>query len=366
VITTISPDNILAGSAGFTLIVNGDHFETNSVVRWFGVNRPTTFVSKNEIRATIGASDIAFAQTVQVQVVTPPPGGGSSNIVNFTINNPVPVLSSITPPVKSAGSGAFGLTLLGDNFVVGSKVTLNGVARNIVFVNKTKITATVSAAEAANPATYQVRVVNAGPGGGTSAAKTLNIVKLAPTSVAIFPGAITGSKKATAAVYMNGPAPTGGQVIALSKTGGAISVPATVTAPAGKYSAVFQINSTPVAVDTTCTVKATVNGVSAVGTVRVLAPVPISVTLNPSSINSGQSTTGTLTLSGPAPAGGLTVKMASGVPGIVHVPSPLLVAAGQTTRSFTVTTSPYGQTASIAVWALYNKKGAFALLTISP
>lgn len=364
-ITSINPNSTLAGTGALTLTVTGVNFETNSVVRWFGVDRPTTFIDNNTLQAAIGASDVAFGQIVPIQVVTPPPGGGSSNIVSFTINNPVPTLATITPSLRAAGGGAFSLTLTGTNFVSSSKVTLNGVSRNAVFISTTKISTTVTAAEAANPATYSVRVVNGTPGGGTSGAQTLKIVKLAPASIAIFPGSITGGQTATAAVYLNGPAPAGGFPITLSKTGSAIGIPGTVTAAQGKYSAVFSITSTPVVGDALCTVKATANGVTVSKSIVVKAPVPVLVKLNPSSLNAGESTTGTLTLSGPAPAGGMNITLASGVPSLVHVPAVVFVAAGQKTKSFTVTTSPYNQSAAIAVWALYHGKGAFALLQLN-
>jgi uncharacterized protein (TIGR03437 family) len=53
-------------------------------VRWNGNNRPTTFVSATELRATISAADLT-AGTPLVSVVSPPPGGGASNALRFTV-----------------------------------------------------------------------------------------------------------------------------------------------------------------------------------------------------------------------------------------------------------------------------------------
>ncbi len=365
-ITAISPGAILAGSANFTLTVTGTNFVPTSKVRWFGADRPTTFVSATELQATIGASDIAFAQSVKIQVVTPPPGGGQSNQLDFFVNNPVPTISAMNPTSRPAGTNGFTLTLTGTNFVSTSRVSWNGVQRNTVFISPTKVSTTISAADLVAPGNVTVRVVNAAPGGGNSNPQTFSIVNNAPSSIAIFPGSLTGGQAATAAVYLNGPAPAGGLQLAISAIGSAITVPGTVTAAAGSYSAVFTVNTIPVSIDTTNTVRATANGVTVSKTMVIRAPIPNSVTLNPNTVTSGQGATGTFTLNGPAPAGGINVTIASGVPGLVQVPTFVFVPAGSTSGTFAVTTKPYGNTASIAVWALFRNRGSYALLTLNP
>ncbi len=367
VVTTISPTTRTAGSGGFTLTVNGDKFVPTSKVQWFGADRPTTFVNANELRATISSSDVAFAQMLKVRVVTPAPGGGTSNEVDFTITNPAPTTTSISPTNRAAGSTAFTLTVNGTNFVSTSKIAWNGVQRATIFVSPTQLRTTIGAAEISTPGTRTVQVVNPAPGGGTSGAQTFTVVANGPTSIAIFPKTLTGGQSATAAVYLNAPAPAGGLTIALARTtGNAVTIPSNVVAAAGKFSGVFTINSTPVASTNLNTITATANGLSVSGTVTVIPPQPISVTLNPSSVNSGQGSTGSFTLNGPAPAGGLVVQIKSGVPGIVQVPVSVVVPAGQTTGSFNITTKTYHSQVFVGIWAIYANKGAGALLNLNP
>ena len=73
VITLHSPTTVTAGGPEFTLLVNGTGFLTSSVVRWGGLDRPTTYVSATELQAQIPATDIAVAGTAQVTVFTPEP-----------------------------------------------------------------------------------------------------------------------------------------------------------------------------------------------------------------------------------------------------------------------------------------------------
>lgn len=365
-ITSLSPATGTVGAPGMTLTVNGTNFSAASVVKWAGANRTTTYVSDTKLTAQISAADLAFAQVVSVQVVTPPPGGGSSNVVNYSIVNPAPVLTSLTPATKVAGGQSFTLTLNGSNFVGTSKVLWNGSQRNSIFIDSNTLTATITAADIASPGTFPVIVRNPSPGGGDSSPKTVTVQPLKPDRVVVSPKNVTGGASSSGAVYLNGPAPVGGLTITLTKIGDSLSVPATCVAPAGKFSGLFTVTTVPVVADEACTVLAGANGTTVSTPLTVLAPRPNLVTLDPSSVTAGQSSQGTFTLTGVAPPQGITVTLKSGVPSIVQVPATVFVPGGQSGGTFMVTTRPYPQPANVAVWAIYQGKGAYAILQISP
>ncbi len=97
-ISQLSPDTATAGSAAFTLTVNGSSFNSNAVVNWNGTAMSTTtYVSGNQLMVNIPAASIASSTTVQVTVTNPAVagtgaygGGGTmaetSAPVTFTIN----------------------------------------------------------------------------------------------------------------------------------------------------------------------------------------------------------------------------------------------------------------------------------------
>jgi len=87
-ITAISPDNQLAGASGLTLTVTGTAFFAESVVRWNGADRPTTFVNNTTLTAAISLPDFANAGTIPVTVVNPQPGG-VSNTFGFVVYSPI-------------------------------------------------------------------------------------------------------------------------------------------------------------------------------------------------------------------------------------------------------------------------------------
>ena len=179
-LTSVNPSAATAGDPGFTLTVNGSDFVPSSVVRWNGQDRATSFVSSNQLTATIGSADIATSGTATVTVFSPAPGGGVSSGFTFTIdpgvvNNPVPVLNNLAPANTDEGSGAVTLTALGSDFVASSVIRWNGADRATTFVSPNELSAQISAADVATAGTASVTIATPAPGGGVSTPITFTI-----------------------------------------------------------------------------------------------------------------------------------------------------------------------------------------------
>jgi len=84
-VSSISPQSTHVGDPSFSLTIRGSGFLRASIVNWNGQARPTTFVSASELIATIPDSDVAQAGEAAVTVVNPPPGGGRSTALLFTV-----------------------------------------------------------------------------------------------------------------------------------------------------------------------------------------------------------------------------------------------------------------------------------------
>ncbi len=189
--TSISPTSTLAGGVGFTLTVNGTNFNASSTVNWNGSARTTTYVSANQLTASILSSDITSAGTATVTVVNPTPGGGTSNTQTFTINNPVPTTTSLSPTSTTVGGSGFTLTINGTNFINGSTVNWNGSSRTTTYVSSNQLTAAILSSDIASVGTASVTVTTAGPGGGTSNSQTFTINNPVPTTTSINPSSAT-------------------------------------------------------------------------------------------------------------------------------------------------------------------------------
>ena len=190
-LSSISPISATAGGAAFTLTLAGTNFVSGSIVRWNGANRTTSYVTSTQLTAAIPAADIATAGTFPVTVFNPTPGGGTSGAKNFTVNNPVPVATSLLPTSVTAGGSAFTLSVYGSSFVSGAAIHWKGTAVATTYISVTHLEAAISAADIATAGTAGVAVVNAGPGGGASGTLTLTINNPLPTMTSLSPASAT-------------------------------------------------------------------------------------------------------------------------------------------------------------------------------
>jgi hypothetical protein len=86
-ITSLSPASATAGAAAETLTINGTNFLPTSTVTYNGAAHTPTYVSSTQLQITLSTSDLAAPGSYAVVVTSPPPGGGPSNSVNFTVNS---------------------------------------------------------------------------------------------------------------------------------------------------------------------------------------------------------------------------------------------------------------------------------------
>ena len=90
-----------------------------------------------------------------------------------------------------------------------------------------------------------------------------------------------------------------------------------------------------------------------------------SVTLNPTVVVGGTSSQGTVTLSGPAPAGGATVTLTSSNTAAAQVPASVVVAAAASTATFTITTSAVSSSTTSTISTSYNSSTRTASLSVT-
>ena len=183
-VTSLSPSGVTTGNAQFSLIVTGTNFVSQSIVTVNGSNRPSAFVDSTSLVATIPASDVANAGTLQIAVINPQPNGGGSNSFPLNVKNSVPSITSLSPASFTAGSVGTTIVLTGVGYVPNSTVAINGAPRTTTFNSITAVQATLTAGDLASGGIDQVQVVNPVPGGGTSNTLTFAVN---PTDLAGLP-----------------------------------------------------------------------------------------------------------------------------------------------------------------------------------
>jgi len=183
-------------------------------------------------------------------------------------------------------------------------------------------------------------------------------------AVTLNPVAVAGGGTVAGMVSLNNPAPPNGALVALASNNPGVSVPASVVIAGGASNAYFTVNTLPVNSAVSATISASTFGL--VGAAKLLvAPIQlVNLTLATSTITGGSSTTGTVTLSGPAAPGGAVVSIYGKSP--VSVPTTVLVPAGQVSATFPVGTIPVGSATTRNVYAIFNGTTFYAPLTVIP
>ena len=297
-------------------------------------------------------------------LITP---GGATTIKALTIN----------PVDLTGGASATGtVTLTGSAPAGGAVVTLskalsNGAAGTVpvtipasVTVPAGQTTASFTIGTSAVTAATNVRI--SGTYSGTTANADMTLFPL--LGQLLFEGNVPGGTPAVGTVRLNGAAPAGGAVVALSSANPSLAtVPANVTVPAGQTTATFTANTAPVTQTTAVAISASLAGTTLTGNLfLVVSRAVSSVTLTPSSLVGPGSVTGRVTLRSAAPSGNANVALASSNTVLATVPFSVVVPAGQTSATFTVNAAQVTTTSTVAISATFENVTQSATLTITP
>ena len=342
---------------------------------------PTVFIpaGATDVDFTIPTSSVAVATRVIIETGTDTDGYRAPQtwlaVTPLGSPQPPPSLSSLTLSSSTVLSGSTvtgTLQLTSPAPAGGAVVTLQGSMEGQVIVPPSvtvpagSITATFTTTPA--PETPFSRWVFIQGHYGTSGGSQARILEIDPapgaaTLLAIGPASqdLIGGNSGRASVALVIPAPAGGGTVSLTTDNpSVIQVPASVTIPEGNSATSFAIGTSAVTgLPTGGNVFATAGGVTKSIFVNVspdpnAPPLLQSMTISPTSVRGGTNATGTVFLSAPAPAGGISVTLATSNRAVATVPGIVSVPGGQTSASFTVTTFAVGTNTSITITAFFD------------
>jgi hypothetical protein len=252
------------------------------------------------------------------------------------INNPQPVLKSISPTSVAAGSPAFILTVTGNDFAGSNsvvEVAVNGGTaqpRITDFISTSQLTAEIFADDIQGPGTILVTVITGPPGGGTSLPQTLTVTPSASTTPkvnSISPsGVFAGSVSSALSVIVSGAGFVSTSIVTVN---GNNCTPVTIGNPGGVPGCTTTL-PVPSTISITVTIPSTFFVSTGALNIGVLNPppgggasntVPLNIT-NP--FPSITSVTPTAFQAGATSAGGLTVTGTGLAPGSI-----ILINGGQ-------------------------------------
>jgi hypothetical protein len=326
---------------------------------------PTSGVSV-PTRVTIETgTDVDGYRAPQNTIVVTPPGSPT----------PAPSLSSLTlgqSSVVSGGTITGTLRLTSPAPAGGAVVTLQGSMEGDVIVPQsvTIPAGSISANFTTSPApeTPFPRWVFIQGHYGNSGGLQARILRIDPaagpaTLLAIGPASqdVIGGKSGRASVALVIPAPVGGGTVSLTTDNpSVIHVPASVSIAAGNSAVSFSIATSPVSgLATGGFVFASAGGVTKSIFVNVTPdpnapPLLQSMSIAPTSVSGGTNATGTVFLSAPAPAGGISVTLSTNNASVARAPGIVTVPGGQTSASFAITTFAVTANTTVTITAFFD------------
>nr|WP_246408963.1 IPT/TIG domain-containing protein [Granulicella aggregans] len=195
-VSSISPAYIPQGLA-VTLTISGSGFESNSVVKWNGSARPTTFFSTNTLTVALTAADVPSAGNGQIAVSNPGPGGSDTQAATEPVYA-VPAIASLSPSSASAGASGATVTVTGTSFSSDSVVKLDGTAVPTAYGSATTLTAQISAAALANARPASITVQNPTPVPVLSPSVAFPVNSPTPVLTTVYPTGLVQGAAATA------------------------------------------------------------------------------------------------------------------------------------------------------------------------
>ena len=368
---TLNPSSVQGGSSSTaTVTMSGAAGPSGNVVK----------LSCSSSSATLPATvTIAAGQTTATFIVTTTPVSsqtaatvtaafaGTSQSAALTISQATLQSLTFNPNSVQGGRSSTGTVILSG---------LAGPGGNVVSLscssNSLTLPATVTVPGGQTAATFQVstfgvntpvmaKVTATSAGSAQSANLTVNPAVL--TSVSIAPSSLIGGVSSKGTVTLSGLAGPGGVTVSLSGTSTAVTVPSTVTVAFGQSSAVFNISTQPVAMQTVATIFASFQNAQQYAQLTVNPPTPVSLTLNPSTIAEGTSSTATVTLSGPAPNGTFIAVSSNNLN--ASVPDSVFVPFGQTSATFSIYANPGVKGSVATITAQLSGVSQSAVLTMN-
>ena len=326
---------------------------------------PTSAVSSSaRVIIEIGTDNDGY-RAPQVWLTVTPPGSPT----------PAASLSSLTlsqASIPAGGTVTGTVRLTSPALAGGAVVTLQGSMEGEVIVppSVTIPAGSISAQFSTTPApeTPFPRCVFIQGHYGTSGGSQARILEIDPapgaaTLLAIGPAGqdVIGGKSGRASVALIIPAPAGGATVDLTTDNPSIiHVPASVAINEGNSAASFTIGTSPVSgLPTGGHVTASAGGVTKSIFVNVVpdpnaAPLLQSMSIAPASVTGGTNATGTVFLSAPAPAGGVSVTLSTSNRSVASAPGIVTIPEGQTSATYTLTTFAVSATTSATITAFYD------------
>ncbi|HEY3781813.1 MAG TPA: choice-of-anchor tandem repeat GloVer-containing protein [Fimbriimonadaceae bacterium] len=324
----------------------------------------TVPAGKTGIAVTVGSKPVSATEVITITATA----ATISKQAALTLTPAYAEIVSVSPPaVAGGGNTTLTVTLYGVAGPSGIVVKLSSSSADVkvpatLAVPAGKRTATLVLST--NFVTANENVTITASTTTASVQTTLTLVPVAVSRIVSVPASVTGGASSALYIYLNGSAGSSGETVHLASSSTDAITSTTVTVPAGKPGTIYTYATKPVSAAETITLTATTEATSMQTTLAITPAYAEQLTVSPSSIVGGKTTTLTVTLYGVAGPKGITVSLTSSSPN-VKVPATLLVPAGTRTASLTLNTTAVSATQGVTLTAKTGSASVQAVLTLT-
>ncbi|MDR3691321.1 MAG: hypothetical protein P4L46_18220 [Fimbriimonas sp.] len=318
---------------------------------------------KSSITFTVSTGPVSASTTATITATL----NGATKSAELTIDPPTIQDISVDPAEVAGGNPSSGtVTLDGEAGPDGLVVSLS--SNNPAVTLPKSVTVAGGQTEATFPVTTatvskQEEATITASTGKVSQTITLTVNPPSLVAFSLSPSTVVGGASATGTVGLSGPAPTAGMTVMLSSDAHLATVPASVKVKPGLTVATFKVKTVAVATQYAAGISADLDDSTLSVTLKITPPALAALTIKPPSLTGGTSATGTVTLSGSAPAGGMPVSLS--IAGSGSVPVSVTVPVNKTSATFTVKTVAVATNTTSTVTAMLGTVSKAATLTIS-
>ena len=376
---SIAPSSIVGGNASTgTVSLNGPAPTGGTLVRLISYSdvvfaRSTVSVPAGLASVTFGVTSAAVASSVTSTLSATV--GSVSKLATLTV----------TPATLQSVFISLGSFVGGSTVTVTGKVAFNGVVgkgQTVKLSSSNPLIVSVPASATVpngfGTATFAVthfmvttpqKVTITATLGSITQTTTVQVTPFLVTGLTFSPSTVTGGTNSTGTVALNATPSSKSSAITVNLTCASqwVSVPVTLKIMAGYSSGTFSATTKAVATASSGVVTATL-GLSSQQAAVNLVPVALgSISIKPTTVQGSAATAviGTVTLTGPAPAGGLNVSLSSSSPSAT-LPSKVAIAQGKTSATFSVKHTKVSSLVKATIRGSLAAVSFTATLTITP
>ncbi len=203
---------------------------------------------------------------------------------------------------------------------------------------------------------------------GSNRTKTIYVLPAKLSTFTLSPLAVVGGTSCAATLGLLGQAPAAGLTISLSSGNTAVAqVPASVAVNAGSSAANFTVTTSPVLTDNNVSISASLGSTTLPRTIAVVVQLHriASLTMTPNPVVSGTGTTGRISITRPAPVGGLVIALTDNA-SIVTTPPSVTIPPGGTVTTFAIGTTAVNTQFDVNVQASVGVSVKNTTLTVTP